>query len=126
LTDSQLDRVTAGGATVASLADAQALGAISLAGTGTNAFIVAGPSPYKDQPGLGGTAGLAEGNATAFANNAAVPNQPATQTNTGVSTAGVADGNLVLKWEKNFTIQGGGGVTAQFGFTVIYGAWVGL
>jgi long-subunit fatty acid transport protein len=126
LTDRQLDRVTAGGGTVLGSADAQASGALSLAGTNTQSLLVSGPSPYPGQPEYGGTAVLAQGNATTIANNAFVPNLPPASSSTNVTTAGVADGNLVLKWEKNFIIQGGGGVTAQYGFTIVYGAWVGL
>jgi hypothetical protein len=92
----------------------------------SNSFLVQGASPYPGQPELAPSGGLVEGNALAFGNNLGLSGQPPASTGTSVTTAGASDGNLVFNFTRNFTVQGGGGVTAQFGLTVTYGAWVGF
>jgi len=126
LTDQMLDRVTAGGAIVVTSADAQALGVLSLTNATGNSLVVGGPSPYPGQPGLAPSMGAAEGTAVAVGTNLAFQNQPPPSSATSVITNGAADGNLVIKSTINHTTTGAGGVTFQAGWTVVYGAWVGL
>ena len=126
LNDGQLDRITAGGATVFSSSDAQAAAAFALTNTGSSSFVIADASPYPGQPNLGPTAGVSEGTALATASNVTVPGQPPPASSTSVQTGGVADGNLVVTSTVNHTAQGAGGVTFTVGWTVVYGAWVGL
>jgi hypothetical protein len=126
LTDGQLDRVTAGAAGVTGSADAQAVGALSIAGTGSNSFLVSSASPYPGQPDLSSSAGVVTSTAVGMGNNLDLQGQPPASSATNVTTAGTANGNLVVNYTRNFTVIGGGGVTAQFGITVVYGAWVGF
>jgi hypothetical protein len=127
LTDGQLDRITAGlAAAVMGSADAQAIGALSIAGTATNSFLVSSASPYPGQPDLGSSGAVVDGNAVAMGNNLGLQGQPPASSTTNVATAGTANGNLVINYTRNYTVTGGGGVTAQFGLTVVYGAWVGF
>lgn len=126
LSNRQLDGITAGGATVASLSDASATGVLALTGTTGNSIVVPGASPYAGQPGLGSAAGAAEGTALAVGTNLALQNEPSPTAGTAVTTNGVADGNLVLTSSIKQTMHGAGGITFQVGWTFVYGAWVGL
>jgi hypothetical protein len=126
LTDGQMDHVTAGGAIVISSADAQAAGVFNLANTTSNSFVAGGVSPYPGQPGLSTNAGAADGTALAVGTNLGVQGEPPTSSGTNVSTAGAAEGNQVITSTVNQTVHGVGGVTFQAGWTVVYGAWVGL
>ena len=126
LSDKQLDLVTAGGATVFSSTDANAYGALALAGTTSNSFVVPEASPYPGQPNLGPAAGVSEGTSLAVGTNLGMQGEPPTSTGTSVQTAGVADGNLVINSTVNQTVHGAGGVTFQAGWTVVYGAWIGI
>jgi len=126
LTDEQLDRITAGAAAVTGSADAQAVGAFSIAGTASNSFLVSPPSPYQGQPELGSSGAVVEGTAVALGNNLGLQGQPPASSTTNVTTAGAADGNLVVNYTRNFTVTGGGGFAVQYGITVVYGAWVGF
>ena len=126
LTDDQLDRVTAGGATVLSSSDAAAAAAFALTNTTSNAFIAAEESPFKGQPNLGPTGGVAVGTALAVGTNGLLTGEPPASSATSVQTGGTADGNLVFNSTFNHTTQGAGGVTFQAGWTFVYGAWVGL
>lgn len=121
LADEQLDGVTAGAVTVVSSTDAQAVGALALTGTTSNAVGVRQGS--TSQPGLGVNAGLAEGTAVAVGTNVGFSNSP-TSAATSVQTAGTADGNLTLNKTVNYSVQGAGGVRFQAGWTVVYGAWI--
>ncbi|HLG85834.1 MAG TPA: hypothetical protein VKZ79_01405 [Alphaproteobacteria bacterium] len=127
LTDRQLDGVTAGGSFVLSSSDAQATGSFTLTNTTSNSIVVNEPSPYPGNPNLGPSAGATDATATSVGNNTFTPNgaPPATSA-TGVTTTGGADGNQVITSSYNATIHGAGGVTFQAGWTVVYGAWIGL
>jgi hypothetical protein len=70
--------------------------------------------------------GVSVGTASAMGSNLAFPGQGPPSSATSVTTGGSADGNLVLGWTFNRTVTGAGGVTAQVGWTIVYGAWVGL
>ena len=125
LTNDQLDRVVAGGATVISAADSQATGVFTLSRTTGNALVVAGDSPIPQQPAFATNAGAAEGTAVAVGTNLGVGGA-APSSGTSVTTAGAAQGNMVINSTFNHTTQGAGGVTFQAGWTFVYGAWVGL
>lgn len=126
LTDGQLDRVTAGGATVVSSADAQGLGVFSTATTTGNSFVTQGASQVPGNPGLGTSMGVAVGTAVGVGTNLGVQGAAPASSGTAVTTAGVADGNFVLTSSNNYAVQGAGGVTFQVGWTVVYGSWIGL
>jgi hypothetical protein len=126
LTDGQLDRVTAGAAAVTSSTDAQAAGVVALNNTTSNSVVAGGTSPFKGQPGLTDTAGLTVGTAVAVGTNLGLQGEPPPSSATNVTTAGVADGNLVINATFNYTVHGAGGVTAQVGYTFVAGAWVGF
>jgi len=126
LTDQQLDRVTAGGAIVVAITDAQAAGALTLTSTTANSVIFPSPSPYPGQPGLAPTGAAADGTSLAVGTNLGLQGEPPPSSTTAVSTAGAASGNLVVNTTINHTVTGAGGVTFQAGWTFVYGAWVGL
>jgi len=126
LTDRELDRVTAGGAIVAAVTDAQAAGALALTSTTANSVVVPESSPYPGNPGLGPTGGAADGTATAVGTNLGLRNEPPPSSSTSVQTGGVANGNQLMSSTINQTVTGAGGVTFQAGWTFVYGAWVGL
>ena len=126
LTNGQLDSVTAGAAAVTSSTDAQAAGAFTIANTTSNSVVAGGTAPFKGQPGLTDTAGLTTGTAVAVGTNLALRGEPPPSSATSVTTAGVADGNLVITATFNYTVHGAGGVTAQTGYTFVAGAWVGF
>ncbi len=126
LTNGQLDRITAGAATVVSSTDAQAAGVLALVNTTSNSVVTGAVSPFKGQPGLTNTTGAADGTAVAVGTNLALQGEPPPSSSTSVTTAGVADGNLVINSTYNQTIHGVGGVTAQVGWTFVSGSWVGL
>lgn len=126
LTNGQLDRVTAGAAAVTSSTDAQAAGVLALTNTTSNSVVAGGTSPFKGQPGLTDTAGLTVGTAVAVGTNLGLQGEPPPSSATNVTTAGVADGNLVINATFNYTVHGAGGVTAQVGYTFVAGAWVGF
>ena len=125
LTNDQLDRVVAGGANVTSIADAQATGVFALSRTTGNALVLTGDSPIPQQPAFATNAGAAEGTAVAVGTNLGVGGA-APSSGTSVTTAGAAQGNMVINSTFNHTTQGAGGVTFQAGWTFVYGAWVGL
>ena len=125
LTNDQLDRVVAGGATVTSVANSQATGVFTLSRTTGNALAVAGDSPIPQQPAFATNAGAVEGTAVAVGTNLGVGGA-APSSGTSVTTAGAAQGNMVINSTFNHTTQGAGGVTFQAGWTFVYGAWVGL
>ncbi|HEX5232474.1 MAG TPA: hypothetical protein VFW56_09570 [Bradyrhizobium sp.] len=125
LTGKQLDRVTAGAATVISSVDAQAAGAFALTNTTANSLVTSG-TPYPKQPELQNSTAVADGTATAVGTNLGITGAPPPSSGTSVVTAGVADGNLVINSTVNRTLQGAGGVTFQAGWTFVYGAWVGI
>jgi len=117
LTDTQLDRISAGGVIVYGNAASQANGLIAIATTGTNSI-------YGSSPGtIGGSiseAGIALATAIAFDEGQA-PGDPPPSSNTAASTGGTAEGNFTM------TITGGGkatagGLTIQVSFTAVYGA----
>jgi hypothetical protein len=126
LTNGQLDRITAGAATVVSSTDAQAAGVLALVNTTSNSVVAGGTSPFKGQPGLTNTAGATDGTAVAAGTNLGLQGEPPPSSSTSVTTAGAADGNLVIMSTFNHTVQGAGGVTAQVGWTFVSGSWVGL
>ena len=126
LTNDQLDRVVAGGATVTSVANSQATGVFTLSRTTGNALAVAGNSPIPQQPAFATNAGAAEGTAVAVGTNLGVSGAAPPSSGTSVTTAGTAQGNMVINSTFNHTTQGAGGVTFQAGWTFVYGAWVGL
>jgi len=126
LTNGQLDRITAGAAIVTSSTDAQAAGVLALVNVTSNSVVAGGTSPFKGQPGLTNSAGIADGTAVAVGSNLGQQNQPPPSSGTSVTTAGAAEGNLVINATFNHTFQGAGGVTAQVGWTFVAGAWVGL
>lgn len=126
LTDRMLDNVTAGGAIVGVSSDALAAGVLAITNAQGNTVVVPSASPYPNQPGLGTTMGVSVGTASAMGSNLAFPGQGSPSSATSVTTGGSADGNLVLGWTFNRTVTGAGGVTAQVGWTIVYGAWVGL
>ena len=124
--DGQMDRVTAGGANVASSSDAQAAGRFALTGTTGNSVVAPEPSPYPGQPGLGPTGGAADGTALAVGTNLGAQGLPPVSASTDVVTAGEAQGNQMLGANFNHAVLGAGGVAFQVGWTFIYGAWIGL
>lgn len=126
LTSRQLDRVTAGGVTVFSSADAQAIGALALVqGTGTS--VVSPGTQIKGQPGFAQSSiGVADGVAVAVGTNGVLLGNPPPSSSTSVTTGGTATGNLVITSTMNQTVHGAGGVTAQVGWTVAFGSVVGF
>ncbi len=126
LTSRQLDRVTAGAATVFSSVDAQATGALALVqGTGTS--LVTPGTPVNGQPDLErSTIGVADGVAVAQGTNGVLLNNPPPSSSTSVTTGGTANGNLVFTSTFNHTVTGAGGVTAQVGWTVVFGTTIGF
>jgi hypothetical protein len=122
LADQQLDIVTAGAVSVASVTDAAGLGPLVLTGTTSN--VVAGQMSTDTQP-LGVSAGLADGTAVAIASNAGFATGPKS-TATNVQTVGAADGNVQIVSSVNRTVQGAGGVQFQAGWTFVFGAWIGI
>ncbi len=127
LTDRMLDRVTAGSAAaLLSSTASQATGALAITSAGTQTVIAPGESPIRGQPDLGETMGVAQGSAVAFGTNHSQTGLPPTTSTTNVVTDGVADGNFVWKSAVKETFHGAGGVTAQIGWTVIYGGWLGF
>lgn len=126
LTEGQLDLVTAGGASVLSSADALGQGVFATATTTGNTFVTQGASQVPGNPGLGTSMGVAVGTAVGVGTNLGVAGAAPASSGTAVTTAGSADGNYVLKSTNNYTVQGAGGLTFQAGWTVVYGAWIGL
>jgi hypothetical protein len=126
LTDRQMDRVTAGGATVGSSADAYGLGVFATATTTGNTFVTQGASPVPGNPGLGTSMGVAVGSAVGVGTNLGVSGAAPPSSGTSVTTSGTADGNFVINSTSNYVLQGAGGVTYQLGYTVVYGGWIGL
>lgn len=126
LTNSQLESVTAGAATVASSTDAQAAGVVALVNTTTNSTVTGGTAPYAGQPGLTNTVGATVGTALAVGTNLGQAGEPTPSSSTAVMTGGAADGNLVINSTYNHTVQGVGGVTFQLGYTFVSGSWFGL
>jgi len=127
LSNGQLDSVTAGNAaTVGGTADAQSTGALSIATTSGNSFVVQGASPYPGQPEFGPTGGMNVGTALAVGSNLAMQGLPPPSSGTSVTTGGAAYGNQVINTTSNYTSHGAGGVTFQVGWTFVYGAWVGF
>jgi hypothetical protein len=126
LTNQQLDRVTAGVAIVSSSTDAQAAGVFALGTTTSNSVVGGGLAPFKGQPGLTDDTGAADGTATAVGTNLGVTGAPAPSSSTAVTTAGAANGNLIINSTFNYTVHGAGGVTFQAGWTFVSGSWVGL
>jgi hypothetical protein len=125
LTSRQLDRVTAGQTAVGALTSATATGNLSLVATTTNS-VITGSQPYPGQPGLTNTIGAADGTATAVGTNLGLPGTTAPSAATSVVTGGTADGNYGLNYTVNNTITGAGGVSAQAGWTVVVGTYLGL
>ncbi len=126
LTDGQLDRVTAGLATVLGVAGAQATGALVITQTGTSSLGVGGGAPFPDQPVLQDDAAATVASAVAQGTNANTPGLPPPTSSTSVTTQGSAVGNLVIGYTFNTTVHGAGNVTAQLGYTVVFGMWAGL
>ena len=126
LTNSQLDRVTAGAASVASSTGAQAAGVFALVNTATNSTVSGGTAPFAGQPGLTDTVGATVGTATAVGTNLGQSGEPPASSSTAVTTGGSANGNLVINSTYNNTIHGAGGVTFQLGYTFVSGSWFGL
>jgi hypothetical protein len=126
LTNGQLDRITAGAASVTGSSDAQAAGVFALVNTTNNSTVTGGTAPFKGQPGLTNTGGATVGTALAVGTNLGLQNEPPPGSNTSVTTGGTADGNLVITSTQNHTVQGVGGVTFQAGYTFVYGSWFGL
>jgi hypothetical protein len=124
LTNRQLDSVTAGFAIVGSSADAQATGVLSLTGTTSNSVVVGGVAPFPGQPGLIDNAGFADATAVGQGTNLAQSGEPPASSGTAVTTTGAAAGNQVFTSTFNYTVKGAGGMTAQVGWTFVYGAWV--
>jgi hypothetical protein len=123
LTDSQLDRVTAGFVTVVSSTDAAAVGPLSMTGTTSN--VIAGQHVSPTAPDIGASAGFADGTAVAVGTNTAFVTAP-TGAATNVQTAGVVDGGFQINSSVNRTVQGAGGVQFQAGWTFVFGTWLGL
>ena len=123
LTDGQLDGVTAGAVTVTSITDAGAVGSLTISGTTANTFAVR--QGQTGNPGLGVSAGIAEGTAVAVGTNLGLNQNPVGAT-TNVQTGGSADGNFQVNSTVNYTVQGAGGVQFQAGWTFVYGAWLGV
>lgn len=127
LTDQTLDRITAGAAVaLLSSTAAQAAGVLAITGTSANTVVAPGVSPIAGNPGLGTTIGVTEGAAVAMGTNLSQPGARPASSSTGVATDGVAYGGFVWKSTINSTFRGAGGVTAQAGWTVVYGGWWGL
>ena len=126
LSDSQLDRVTAGEAVVTSSTDGQANGVVALTQTTANSIVAGGLAPYRGQPGLTDDAGAADGTTTAVVTNIALQGEPPASSSTAVTTGGSAVGNQVITSTYNQTFHGAGGVTMQVGWTFVSGAWIGL
>ncbi|MBV8456455.1 MAG: hypothetical protein JO122_07545 [Acetobacteraceae bacterium] len=125
LTNAQLDRITAGAATVGGSVGAAATGLLALTSTSTNTLAVSGRSPYQGQPGYAPSGGLVDGTAVAVGTDLG-QSGPTPSTTTSVNTAGAATGNQVINSTVNVTAHGVGGVTIQTGWTFIYGAYTGL
>jgi hypothetical protein len=66
------------------------------------------------------------GSAIAIGSNIGSPGAGPTSSTTNVSTAGTANGNMVINFSHNSTVQAGGGLTVQTGVTVVYGIWFGI
>ncbi len=126
LSDSRLDHITAGGASVFSSADAAAAGVLALTGTNVNSVVAGGQPIFPQQPAFTNVAGASDGAAVSVGSNLSQQNAPPASSGTTVSTGGTADGNLVINHTFNHTTQGVGGVTFQAGWTFVYGGWVGL
>lgn len=125
LTNGQLDRITAGAAVVTSSTNAQATGDFALVNTTSNSLVTGGVSPFKGQPGLTDTTGAADGTAVAVGTNLGLKGGVPPSSSASVTTAGGAQGNLVIQSTFNRTIQGAGGVTLQIGWTFVSGSWIG-
>lgn len=125
LEPAQLDRITAGGASVGSSSTATAAGIFTLTQTSGNSLVVGGASPYQ-QPGFSSTAGATDGTALAVGTNLGAQGAPPPASATSVVTGGTAQGNMVISSTMNHTTQGVGGVTFQAGWTFVYGTWFGL
>lgn len=126
LTNTQLDRVTAGGASVFGSADAAATGVLTMATTETNSLVSTGLSPNPQQPAFASTGGAVDGTSLAVGTNLSTQSSTAPSTSTSVATGGSAQGNQVVTSTFNHTTHGAGGVTFQVGWTYVYGGWVGL
>jgi hypothetical protein len=120
LDDGQLDRVTASGALVFSTADAAALGTITQAST--NAGSAFG-SNSGIQDGFGSEAGLATGEAVALGTAPKGCNNCQAGSATSVTTGGVPEGNYTMTFTANRT-SSALGLTIQGGFTFVYGVFV--
>jgi hypothetical protein len=115
LSDSELDRVTAGDVNVFGNATSQATGTFVIANSGSNS-IVGSTNGVED--GFGSSGGIGTGTAVAHTNGA-----NGGTSNTTVNTGGNAAGNFTL------SIAGGGtataaGTTIQSGFTASYGVFI--
>jgi len=127
LPDRMLDQISAGtAAAVGVVTDSQATGVLAITSTSGNTFLVASPSPYAGQPDLGTTMAVADGTAIAMGSNVSQPGHPAPSASAAVTTDGLAIGNYVSTSTFKTTILGAGGVTAQIGWTVVYGGGHGL
>ena len=127
LSDSQLDRVTAGaGAYVIGSSDAAALGVLAITQTGSNTMVVSGASPNPEQPGFATAGGAVVDTALAQGSNLGQQGAPPASSTTAVTTTANAAGNLVLTNSFNATVHGAGGVVFQVGWTAVVGSWIGF
>ena len=120
LTNAQLDRVTAGGVTVAAGADATSQALLTSTQVNTNTIVASAPGRV---PGAETQGGLASGTAVANGMNFGNTTTPPPSESTSVTTGGSVGGNLMITMSNNTTLSALG-LTIQTGFTSVYGGAV--
>ncbi len=118
LSNSQLDRITAGANTVDASATGLGTGAFSISSSNTNSVVGVNPGA---NPVLYSQGGLAVGTAVGYGTNFGNQQQPASSS-TDVTTGGTADGNFQANVSNNVRLSALG-LTVQIGFTSTYGAF---
>ena len=99
---------------------------LTLTSTNVNSIVAGGHAGNPQQPAFTNDAGASDGTAVSVGSNLSQQNAPPASSGTSVTTAGAAQGNLVINHTFNYTTHGVGGVTFQTGWTFVYGGWVGL
>ena len=116
LANSQLDKITAGGAGAIANAEGLGVGLYVIGNANTLAIISSGDdtgSPWSGNGSLAvGTVGVQSSNITS----------PGVAS-TSVQTDGAVSGNFVYKFTLNQTVHGGGGAV-QVGFTYVNGGFI--
>ena len=114
LVDSQLDKITAGGAAGVASASGLAAGLYAIGNTSTLVIVSSEPSNSNSDAAWSGQGAFSSGVVALQASNVT----SAGTTSSSVNTDAVASGNFVYKLTLNKTVQGNG-ASVQLGFTYV-------